>query len=416
MQLHNVGDEIRIALTSPVAAQFLWSGSFIVNNYNLESNAGLTNDTTEVVVRSAGIFPIAFRSFFVFNPGPSSSTVRIIFRRSFVSYVIHSAQLDSGESLSYTHTGGFVSFTNKGEIKNTGSGGGGSSLAVSIEYFSSSGTWFKPANLVYSHVVCIGGGGGGGSGRSANSGNVRFGGGGGAPGRITDHVFLASMLPASCSVTIGAGGSGGSGVTGTSNGNAGSAGGSTIFGGVSGALGFLLAGGGGGGSGGTNSAGAGGSAVAFASNQKYYQPSGGNGSSGTGGNAQINTLGPSGGGGGGGRDASDTSGDGGNSARVQFSLFATNASVPHASAGRGGTISSPDGTSGTSGIVDGSSYIFWGGGGGGGYGLGGNGGDGGAPGGGGGGGGAGDNTLSTASGSGGNGANGGCIVISYYNT
>ena len=73
---------------------------------------------------------------------------------------------------------------------------------ASIQVFSASGTWNKPAGINAVHVKLVGGGGGG----SADQGAV--GGGGGGAGGYSEE-FITSGLGASETVTIGAGGAGG---------------------------------------------------------------------------------------------------------------------------------------------------------------------------------------------------------------
>lgn len=90
---------------------------------------------------------------------------------------------------------------------------------VTVQKFTSSGTWTKPAGVAYAIVEVIGGGGGGGGAASAAS---VTGGGGGGGGYA--RVVLTS-LASSVTVTIGAAGTGG-----TAGDNNGVSGGATSFG------------------------------------------------------------------------------------------------------------------------------------------------------------------------------------------
>ena len=178
-----------------------------------------------------------------------------------------------------------------------------------LTVFTASGSYTKPAGLKAVKVSAVGGGGGGAEGPSAQRG-----GGGGGAGTAIAHI-PASVLAASETVTIGAGGAGGVTV-----GVSGTAGGTT-------SLGTLLTAAGGGG----GASSAGGVAAGGAGTELDYIKSGGHGSDGTsgtggsgdGGNSAFGGGGRSGSGGGiagtiyGGGGGSGTGGVGSGAAGAQ---------------------------------------------------------------------------------------------------
>jgi len=78
-------------------------------------------------------------------------------------------------------------------------------LLANTEYFTSSGTWTKPANLKYVIVEVQGGGGSGGGATATSSSQVKFGSGGSA-GNYAKKKILATALGSTETVTVGSGG------------------------------------------------------------------------------------------------------------------------------------------------------------------------------------------------------------------
>jgi len=120
-------------------------------------------------------------------------------------------------------------------------------VTSTVQEFSSSGTWVKPAYGTYAYIVCYGAGGGGGGGCLGTDDNSSGGCGGGGGARITKFIPLA-LLGATETVTVGVGGVGGASrpaSTTSVDGYGGGIGGNTTFGS------HLFAGGGRNGLGGT---------------------------------------------------------------------------------------------------------------------------------------------------------------------
>lgn len=273
------------------------------------------------------------------------------------------------------------------------------STTPDIQWFTSSGTWTKPAGVKTVVVTLIGGGGGGGSGMRGAAGTVRCGGGGGGGGTVTTRQFDASDLTATVTVTVGAAGTGGAAQTVDSTiGNAGNSGTTTTFG--------TFCGGtpGGGGSAGTASNGFGGNGpIGSAGTGGAGANASTSGGNGVGTNAGILSAG--GGASGGGITSGNVANNGANASGSYLGStvgFGT-AGVVDSTAPTGGTAATIKGTPGpgagsgaasitTNAQAGATAVNFGGGGGGGGASL----------------------NATGNSGAGGNGGPGALLVISYY--
>lgn len=163
-------------------------------------------------------------------------------------------------------------------------------VASNVQWFTSSGTWTKPAGAQSVEVTVLADGSGGGSGCLAASGQAGGGGGGGAGG-FTHRDFVAADLTSTVTVTVGTGGAGAPAVSSAGNGTAGTAGTGTFFGtycwahaGTGGGGGTAAAGGGGGAGGAgaqTGGGGANGGASAAGTASSAGVTSGGGGGGGT---------------------------------------------------------------------------------------------------------------------------------------
>ena len=279
----------------------------------------------------------------------------------------------------------------------TGAAGSATATPTDVQIFSTSGTWTKPSGARYVEVFMWAGGGGGGGGRKGAAGTTRGGGGGGGSGAYHEMKMSAVVLPATVSVTVGAGGLGGlpQATNSTDGGAFRSNSGDSVFG----AWG-RVSGGNGGGSGTNGSGGSGGSSgngLGIASGSGGSGGGAGGGSSG--GQAPAPYVGAGSGGGGAGISSANAYFTGGTGAR-NFSRYVTESATAAGANGlsrdSGDFVGGNGGGGGTS--TSTSSQ---------------NGGNGGWPGGGGGGGSAGIDNV-TNGGGGGDGANGAVIVITYF--
>ena len=98
-----------------------------------------------------------------------------------------------------------------------------STTAPTVQIFTSSGTWTKPANCKWIKVTVLGGGGSGGGAANASASQIAYGNPGGAGGYAIDYINATGLT--SETVTVGAGGA-----ATAAGGNVGNSGGSSSFG------------------------------------------------------------------------------------------------------------------------------------------------------------------------------------------
>ncbi|MCS3451919.1 hypothetical protein M2222_008304 [Bradyrhizobium elkanii] len=94
---------------------------------------------------------------------------------------------------------------------------GAINLVVSIQKFTSSGTYTPSSGMVHAIIECLGGGAAGGG--SASNASFLVSGGGGGAGSYSRKVATAASVGASQTVTIGAGGTGATGNVGGNGGD-----------------------------------------------------------------------------------------------------------------------------------------------------------------------------------------------------
>ena len=155
----------------------------------------------------------------------ANSDLKVATQKAVKAYV----DVLGGVNGSTTVRGVFEEATAAEVLAKTATGGTGSRLVVNpstlilpptVQVFTASGTWTKPAGITAVIVELVGGGGGGGGNTTANTASNGGGGGGYSRKRI-----LSAALGATETVTIGA-----AGAAGLATGGDGGTGGTTLFG------------------------------------------------------------------------------------------------------------------------------------------------------------------------------------------
>lgn len=213
------------------------------------SSDGATNGVTAVTAVAAPGANVQrrIRMLTVFNADTVSQTVTIRVNDNGTTRILKKATLPVNGALIYADgvwtsqvisvpaggtTGNVLTKNSASDFDLRWSAPGG---GVDVQIFGAgSWTWTKPVGAKSARVIVLGGGGGGGSGGSGNFATSQYdatGGCGGGGGSYLEMTYDATLLGATESITVGAGGVGGAAQTnGNKSGVSGGNGGNTNFG------------------------------------------------------------------------------------------------------------------------------------------------------------------------------------------
>lgn len=206
---------------SPVLVDYVdFSSSAVVPGVAVSNTNGAS--AVDILAAPASSTQRRVSAITICNADSAAISVTIRINDTGTTYdILKGVTLQPLSALQFTRDGGWEVVAEGGGVKDLRAGW--------VQEFNASGTWYKPPNIRFVMVECVGGGGGGGGGTGGASGTARPAGGGGGGGSRTRRLFLASELPASVTITVATQASGGVGQA-NSVGTDGGQGGNSSFG------------------------------------------------------------------------------------------------------------------------------------------------------------------------------------------